>query len=120
MNTETNKQIPKNEQKKIVCKNVLLMLFNRNLIDESEIKPIFTNIVSKINENNIFEFKIKENKSVAINFLDGKISSIKKIDNIDNIINNNKINIFIITSIQSKIWEQLIKYNIEVFLYMNL
>lgn len=118
MNTIINKQIPKNEQKKIICKNILLMNFNRNLIDESEIKTIFENIISKVNENNIFEFNIKDNKSVMVHFIDGKISSIKKIDNIDDIIVNNKINIFIISSIQSKIWEQLIKYNIEIF-YMH-
>ena len=91
------------------------MISERKLLDKDKIEETYNNIIKKINELSYFELKLNNNKNLLVNFIDAKITSIKKIDNIDKIIINNKYNIFIINSIQNKIWEQLINYNIEVF-----
>jgi len=115
MTTIDNKVINRFSQKKIICRNVLIMMSERKLLDKDKIDSIYNTIIKKINELSYFECKLNNNKNLLVHFIDIKITSIKKIDNIDKIINNKKYNIFIINNIQNKIWEQLISYNIEVF-----
>jgi len=115
MATIDNKEINRISQKKIICRNVLNMISERKLLNKDKIEETYNILIKKINELSYFEFKLNNNKNLLVNFIDAKITSIKKIDNIDKIIINNKHNIFIINSIQNKIWEQLINYDIEVF-----
>ena len=115
MTTIDNKVINRFSQKKIICRNVLIMMSERKLLDKDKIDSIYNTIIKKINELSYFECKLNNNKNLLVHFIDIKKISIKKIENIDKIINNKKYNIFIINNIQNKIWEQLISYNIEVF-----
>lgn len=114
-----NKIINKLNQKKIIIKNVLKMLIERKILEEDKLTEIYENIIKKNIELNNFEIEIPV-KSILVTFIDSKITSYRKIEDIDKIINNNKHNIFIINDIQSKIWELLIKNEIEVFMYKEL
>ena len=90
------------------------MLINRGLIDESEYDNIYDNIVKKYINLSHLEFELQP-KNILVTFIDSKITSIRKIEDIEKKINNGKHNIFIVNMIQTKIWEQLIDYDIEVF-----
>ena len=109
-----NKNITGLEEKKIIFKNILLMIYNRGLINKSDIDKLYSNNL-KTKETTEITIKLNNKKELLIKFFINKLSSIKKIDNIENIIKNNKLNIFVIKSIQNKIWSQLIKHNIEIF-----
>ena len=115
MTTIDNKITNRLSQKKIICKNVLNMMAERMLLDKDKIDSNYTKIIKKINELSYFECKLNNDEILLVHFIDVKITSLKKIDNIDKIIDNKKHNIFIVNNIQNKIWEQLIEYNIEVF-----
>tara|TARA_B110000208_G_scaffold179812_1_gene228931 strand:+ start:280 stop:891 length:612 start_codon:yes stop_codon:yes gene_type:complete len=114
MNEIINKNISGLEEKRIILKNIILMIYNRGLINKSDIDKLYDD---KLKNKEINEIKIKLNngKELLIKFFINKLSSIKKIDDIENIIKNNKHNIFIIKNIQNKIWNRLIEYNIEIF-----
>ena len=96
------------------------MFSNRKMINENDINKLYNELI-KDNINKVtYEIKLNP-KNILITFINNKISSTKKIDNINKIINNNKINIFIINykqsnaTIVSRVWKELIKFNIEVF-----
>lgn len=110
-----NKSINSINQKKIICKNILHMFSERKLLEKNNIEKIYNNIIKSDKELSTFEIKLLDNKILSVNFIEFKITSLKKIDNIEKIINNGKHNLFVIKNIQKKIWEQLINYNIEVF-----
>ena len=114
-----NKIINKLNQKKIIIKNVLKMLIERKLLEEDKLTEIYEKIIKNNIELNNFEIEIPV-KSILVTFIDNKITSYRKIEDIDKITSNNKHNIFIISNIQSKIWELLIKNKIEVFMYDEL
>ena len=114
MEINNNIEINNNEQKHIIINNILIMLSERNILDKNKLTEIYDSIKNNINNSSIIDISHND-KNILINFIDIKISSIKKIENLDNIIDNNKINIFIVNYIQTKIWEKLISYNIEIF-----
>ena len=109
-----NKNISGLEEKLIILKNIILMIYNRGLINKSDIDKLYDDKL-KNKETNEINIKLNNGKELLIKFFINKLSSIKKIDDIENIIKNNKHNIFIIKNIQNKIWNQLIEYNIEIF-----
>ena len=112
-----NKKYNKKEKKEIVIKNVIKMLCNRKLLDKTKIDSYYNNIIKNYSTLSYFEIKLLDNTILNVMLIDSKITSIKKIDNIDEILLNNKKKIFIVNSIQNKIWEILIQHNIEVFYY---
>lgn len=111
------KKYNKNDKKKIIITNFIKMLCNRKLLDETKIDNYYNDIIKSYNTLSYFEIKLLDNTILNVMMIDSKITSLKKIDNIDEIILNNKKNIFIVNSIQNKIWEILIQHNIEVFYY---
>ena len=117
MNKIINKNISGLEERKIILNNILHMIYNRGLLNKSDIDKYNINI-NNINNNQI-NIKLNNKKELLIIFFINKISSLKKIDDINNILKNNKHNIFIIKNIQNKIWSQLIEYNIEIFYYFE-
>jgi len=86
MATIDNKEINRISQKKIICRNVLNMISERKLLNKDKIEETYNILIKKINELSYFEFKLNNNKNLLVNFIDAKITSIKKIDNIDKII----------------------------------
>lgn len=114
MNEIINKNISGLEEKRIILKNIILMIYNRGLINKSDIDKLYDDKL-KNKETNEINIKLNNGKELLIKFFINKLSSIKKIDDIENIIKNNKHNIFIIKNIQNKIWNRLIEYNIEIF-----
>lgn len=110
-----NKIINNINKKKIICKNILHMFIERKLIDPNKLNDIYNKLIKNINEVTTFEVKLLNDKTLLVNFIDFKITSLKKIDNIDKLINDGKHKVFVIVDIQRKIWEELINYNIEVF-----
>mgnify|MGYP003388341336 CR=1 FL=1 len=104
--------INSNEEKEIIFDNLLKMLYNRNKIKQPDIEKYKKMLKSNITEYNINDFRVF--------FINYRISSKNKIDNINKIINNGKNNIFITRYIPDRIWLQLIEANIEVFKYEEL
>jgi len=109
--------LSKKYKKEIIIKNVIKMLCNRKLLDETKIDSYYNDIIKNYNTLSYFEIKLLDNTLLNVMMIDSKITSLKKIDNIDEILLNKKKKIFIVNSIQNKIWEVLIQNNIEVFHY---
>ena len=109
--------LSKKYKKEIIIKNVIKMLCNRKLLDETKIDSYYNDIIKSYNTLSYFEIKLLDNTLLNVMMIDSKITSLKKIDNIDEILLNKKKKIFIVNSIQNKIWEVLIQNNIEVFHY---
>ena len=111
-----NLLINNENQNKIIILNLLKMISNRNLINSDNINSIFDKITKNNQKITNFDIDIIDNKKLYIYFINFKISSIKKIDYIDKILEdkNNKY-VFIVNDIQNKIWETLIENEIEIF-----
>lgn len=119
-NTLENNKINNSNKKKIICLNLIKMFSQRKLINEDKINSIYEKIIKNINEKINFEIKLTNDKTLVVTFIDFKITSLKKIDNIDKIIKDDNHKVFIVYDIQKKIWEQLVKFNIEVFYDIDL
>ena len=91
------------------------MFSSRNLIEEKNIQEYLKKIEKEYKDLSKIEFPLNNEKTASVTFIDSKITSLKKIDNIENIVQNDKHNIFVVSKIQNKIWETLISYNIEIF-----
>lgn len=113
MSNISSKIFTKKETKYIIKTNILKMLISRKLLDNDLEK--YHKIIKKYSDLSYFELELLNKDSLYVMFIDIKITSLKKIDNIEDIINNNKKKIFIVNDIQNKIWEVLIANNIEVF-----
>lgn len=111
-----NLLINNENQNKIIILNLLKMISNRNLINSDNINSIFDKITKNNQKITNFDIDIIDNKKLYVYFINFKISSIKKIDYIDKILEdkNNKY-VFIVNDIQNKIWETLIENEIEIF-----
>ena len=111
--SKTNLNINKEDQFKIIIKNLLTMIYNRGLISQEDIN-VDKNI--KNFKNTYLQINLLNKKKLFVYFYDTKISSIKKLENIDQILEDNEnMYIFIIQKIQNKIWEILAENNKEVF-----
>ena len=94
------------------------MLCNRKLLNNNDIDKYYNEVIKKYNNLSYFEIKLLSNDTLYVLLIETKITSLKKIDNIDDLLENNNKKIFIVNSIQNKIWQLLVDNNIEVF-YFN-
>ena len=108
----------KDDKKKIIIKNIIKMLCNRKLLNNNDIDKYYNEVIKKYNNLSYFEIKLLSNDTLYVLLIETKITSLKKIDNIDDLLENNNKKIFIVNSIQNKIWQLLVDNNIEVF-YFN-
>ena len=99
-------------------KNIIKMLCNRKLLNNNDIDKYYNEVIKKYNNLSYFEIKLLSNDTLYVLLIETKITSLKKIDNIDDLLENNNKKIFIVNSIQNKIWQLLVDNNIEVF-YFN-
>ena len=108
----------KDDKKKIIIKNIIKILCNRKLLNNNDIDKYYNEVIKKYNNLSYFEIKLLSNDTLYVLLIETKITSLKKIDNIDDLLENNNKKIFIVNSIQNKIWQLLVDNNIEVF-YFN-
>ena len=105
------------DDKKIIIKNIIKMLCNRKLLNNNDIDKYYNEVIKKYNNLSYFEIKLLSNDTLYVLLIETKITSLKKIDNIDDLLENNNKKIFIVNS-KNKIWQLLVDNNIEVF-YFN-
>ena len=94
-----NLLINNENQNKIIILNLLKMISNRNLINSDNINSIFDKITKNNQKITNFDIDIIDNKKLYIYFINFKISSIKKIDYIDKILEDKIINMFLLLMI---------------------
>lgn len=115
------KIINKLNQKKIIIKNLLKMFISRKLLENEKMDEIYNNLIKNYLEQSFIDIDLVtvEGKQVKIlvTFIESRITSFKKIEDIEKKIKNGKKNIFIVNQIQNKIWQELVKNDIEVFFY---
>ena len=103
-----------------ILNNIVRMCNNRGLIEEKNMKNIVDNFVKKDKTSNehVFNFKTKNNKNVSIKFIGGKLTTIRRISNIDEFFVKNKNNkkIIVVKDMNQKAYKQFMEYkDTEVF-----
>ena len=100
----------------LIIENILKMLYKRNLIDFDNIKLYLSNINDK---KNIFEFKIKNNKTIGVYLLNTSITTIVNGSPLDEYLSENITipKIVIGKNVSKKVIRQLYQdyKNIEFF-----
>ena len=99
--------------------NIVKMLTSRGFLDKTKMDENFNNLKSQINEEQIFNIKSNySDKYYHIMFVYGKLTTIKKIQGLDNFlqISKGQNRIFISDSINQKAYKQFIELNnTEIF-----
>lgn len=105
------------ELRTIILENLIKMLIERNMLNKENHKTNLTNLLNNFNEYNETHIKDNKNNDIHVKFINYKLTTIRKITDIENFLENKKAHKFIIVSnIQNKAIKQLLEYeNTEVF-----
>lgn len=104
------------QKKNVIIKNWIKMLFNRNWITGNLAQTI-QNTESTFNDNDVVTVKGVDT-TYTLKFLFRKISSVRKDDDIEDFLDNNRKNykFFVVSNISNKAQKQLLENsNVEVF-----
>lgn len=107
----------------VILLNLIKMLTKRNILLDKNLNKNYKNLLGQKNEENIYNIKYDTSDNICyIMIINGKITSIKKIDGIDNFnsLSKNKHKIFIANIMSSKPYKQLIDTNTEIFFLNDL
>lgn len=106
-----------NELRIIILENLIKMLTERTMLNKENHKTYLTNLLKNFNEYNETNIKDNKNNDIHVKFINYKLTTIRKITDIENFLENKKAHKFIIVSnIQNKAIKQLLEYeNTEVF-----
>ena len=126
MSTVKLNNIEKNDKENIlvILTNIVKMINNRGLVDDYEktLKDIMNQFKNK--DEKVYEIKTKKNmENIYIKFVNGKLTTIRKIPNIDEFFVNgkNKKKLIVVKDINQKAYKQFMEYkDTEVFWEKNL
>lgn len=111
------------EIKENILNNLLLMLIERKTIDKNDHNKHYESLLKNFNEYNESYIKINKDLTIKIKFVPYKLTTIRKIADIENFLNDQpkegSINykFIIVSNILNKALKQLLEYkNTEVFL----
>ena len=118
-------EITSNEKTKKILKNVIQMLYDRQVLDKQKLMEHYEKLISSINDEFLFNIKSDFNDDLyIIKFVHYKLTTIKKITEIENILYNSYQHdhkIFIVNDIVKKAYDQFLEFkNTEVFLEKEL
>lgn len=124
LNIENLIQISRNNQqtKEIILLNILKMLINRNVIDQHNLLNYHEALIRNINQNDETVIPLNGDEilnlanELAVKFIPRKITTIKKVADIESFMEKPYYKIIIVSNIQKKAITQLLEYNnVEVF-----
>lgn len=106
-----------NELRIIILENLIKMLIERQILVKEKYKTYLNTFLDNFNEYNETYIKDNKNNDIYVKFINYKLTTIRKITDIENFLDNKKAHKFIIVSnIQNKAMKQLQEYeNTEVF-----
>ena len=117
-----------NQIKETVLLNITKMLFNRGVIKENHIDFHKSNAYNKLDQNDETSFELDDDesnilgsKTVYIKFIDRKITTIRKVIDIETFMDLSGYKFVIVTNIAPKAVKQIVEYkNTELFYVSDL
>ena len=118
-------EITRNEKTNKILGNLIKMLCDRHVLDSSKYEKHHKKLVDSVNDEFLFKIKSDFNDDLyIIKFVHYKLTTIKKIADIENILYNSYQHdhkIFIVNDIVKKAYDQFLEFkNTEVFLEKEL
>jgi len=114
-------EIPEENKLKIVLKNIIIMLSNRNIINKDKIDYYYKLLLDSINDDLYFEFTPEnDNKKYIIKFIKQKLTTIKKIPGLEQLSYDKSTHkIFVVQEMSKKAYEQLTETTYSEVFYDN-
>ena len=115
-----------NQIKETVIINIVKMLFNRNIIKENHIDYYKTTAFNGIDQNDETNFELDSDeserfgsKTIHIKFIDRKITTIRKVIDIETFMDINAYKFVIVTNIAPKAAKQITEYKQTELFYVH-